>query len=51
MYFVDPWRGKGGANPGGVGNFGFLDVDFESLAPDCGSGLTPRATVSPTSTT
>ncbi len=31
IYFVDRWRGKGGALPGDIGNIGFFDVDFEAL--------------------
>ncbi len=31
IYFVDRWRGKGGAQPGDIGNIGFYDVDFEPL--------------------
>ena len=31
IYFVDRWRGKGGAQPGDIGNIGFFDVDFEAL--------------------
>ncbi len=36
IYFVDRWRGKGGAGPGDIGNIGFYDVDFEPLV--AGSG-------------
>ena len=32
IYFIDKWRGKGGAQPGDIGNIGFYDVDFEPLA-------------------
>jgi hypothetical protein len=32
IYLVDRWRGKGGAQPGDIGNIGFFDVDFEPLA-------------------
>jgi 4-hydroxyphenylpyruvate dioxygenase len=44
IYFIDRWRGKGGAQPGEIGNIGFYDVDFEPL-PDAslnptGHGLT-----------
>jgi 4-hydroxyphenylpyruvate dioxygenase len=44
IYLVDRWRGKGGAQPGEIGNIGFFDVDFEplpgaSLNP-AGNGLT-----------
>ena len=28
IYFVDRWRGKGGAEPGAVGNISIYDVDF-----------------------
>jgi 4-hydroxyphenylpyruvate dioxygenase len=31
IYFIDRWRGKGGAQPGEIGNIGFYDVDFEPL--------------------
>ena len=31
IYFVDRWRGKGGARVGEIGNIGFFDVDFEPL--------------------
>ena len=31
IYFIDKWRGKGGALPGDIGNIGFYDVDFEPL--------------------
>jgi 4-hydroxyphenylpyruvate dioxygenase len=31
IYFVDRWRGKGGAKAGEIGNIGFFDVDFEPL--------------------
>ncbi|GKT21975.1 4-hydroxyphenylpyruvate dioxygenase [Acidovorax sp. SUPP3334] len=31
IYLVDRWRGKGGAQPGDIGNIGFFDVDFEPL--------------------
>ncbi|MCX7962236.1 MAG: 4-hydroxyphenylpyruvate dioxygenase [Burkholderiales bacterium] len=31
IYFIDRWRGKGGARPGDIGNTGFYDVDFEPL--------------------
>ncbi len=38
IYFVDRWRGKGGAKDGDIGNIGFYDVDFEPL---------PGATLNP----
>jgi 4-hydroxyphenylpyruvate dioxygenase len=38
IYFVDRWRGKGGAKPGDIGNIGFYDVDFEPLE---GASLNP----------
>src|SRR5260221_125033 len=38
LYFIDRWRGKGGARPGEIGNIGFFDVDFEPLA---GAELNP----------
>ncbi len=38
IYFVDRWRGKGGARPGEIGNIGFFDVDFEPLP---GASLNP----------
>ena len=31
IYLVDRWRGKGGAQPGDIGNIGFFDVDFVPL--------------------
>ena len=31
IYFVDRWRGKGGAKEGEIGNIGFFDVDFYPL--------------------
>ena len=31
IYFIDRWRGKGGARDGDIGNIGFFDVDFEPL--------------------
>ncbi len=31
LYFIDKWRGKGGAKEGEIGNIGFFDVDFEPL--------------------
>ncbi|HEU4458978.1 MAG TPA: 4-hydroxyphenylpyruvate dioxygenase [Methylibium sp.] len=39
IYFVDRWRGKGGAAPGELGNIGFYDVDFEPLR--AGAELNP----------
>lgn len=41
IYFVDRWRGKGGAQPGDIGNIGFFDADFEPLAPGSGQRLSP----------
>ena len=41
IYFVDKWRGKGGAQPGDIGNIGFFDVDFEPLSRDSGASLNP----------
>ena len=41
IYFVDRWRGKGGAKEGDIGNIGFFDVDFEPLARDSGASLHP----------
>ncbi len=41
IYFVDKWRGKGGAQPGDIGNIGFFDVDFEPLAAHSGAHLSP----------
>ena len=38
IYFVDKWRGKGGAKEGEIGNIGFFDVDFEPLP---GASLNP----------
>jgi 4-hydroxyphenylpyruvate dioxygenase len=31
IYFVDRWRGKGGAADGAIGNISIYDVDFEPL--------------------
>jgi 4-hydroxyphenylpyruvate dioxygenase len=31
IYLIDRWRGKGGKQPGDIGNIGFYDVDFEPL--------------------
>jgi 4-hydroxyphenylpyruvate dioxygenase len=31
IYFVDRWRGKDGAQPGGIGNISIYDVDFVAL--------------------
>jgi 4-hydroxyphenylpyruvate dioxygenase len=39
IYFIDRWRGKGGARPGDIGNIGFYDVDFEPLP---GAELDPK---------
>ena len=39
IYFVDRWRGKGGAADGQIGNIGFFDVDFEPLP---GATLNPQ---------
>lgn len=42
IYFVDRWRGKNGAPPGGIGDISIYDVDFEPVAgaevspPGCG---------------
>jgi 4-hydroxyphenylpyruvate dioxygenase len=32
IYFVDRWRGKGGALPGSIGDISIYDVDFEPIA-------------------
>ncbi len=44
IYLIDRWRGKGGAQPGDIGNIGFYDVDFEPLPgaelDPAGHGLT-----------
>ncbi|MEP6609329.1 MAG: 4-hydroxyphenylpyruvate dioxygenase [Burkholderiaceae bacterium] len=32
IYFVDRWRGKNDAAPGGIGNINIYDVDFEPIA-------------------
>ena len=45
---MDRWRGKGGAQPGDIGNIGFFDVDFvplpgvsnEEMLHPVGHGLT-----------
>ncbi|MCI4440983.1 4-hydroxyphenylpyruvate dioxygenase [Tibeticola sp.] len=43
IYLVDRWRGKGGAQPGDIGNIGFYDVDFEPLPGTHGAqALSPR---------
>ena len=42
IYLVDRWRGKGGAQPGDIGNIGFYDVDFEALP-----GLTAAEALAP----
>ena len=42
IYFVDRWRGKGGAQAGAIGDIGFFDVDFEPLP---GASLDPAVTV------
>jgi 4-hydroxyphenylpyruvate dioxygenase len=39
IYFIDRWRGKGGARPGDIGDIGFYDVDFEPLP---GAELDPK---------
>ena len=39
IYFVDRWRGKGGAQPGGIGDISIYDVDFVALP---GAELAPR---------
>jgi len=31
IYFVDRWRGKNGAAPGGIGDIDIYDVDFEPI--------------------
>ncbi len=31
IYFVDRWRGKGGKQPGAVGDISIYDVDFEAI--------------------
>ena len=41
IYFVDKWRGKGGAEAGDIGNIGFYDVDFEPLAAHSGGNISP----------
>ncbi|MDH5209388.1 MAG: 4-hydroxyphenylpyruvate dioxygenase [Burkholderiaceae bacterium] len=44
IYFVDRWRGKNGVAPGGIGDIGIYDVDFEPVAgtepAPVGCGLT-----------
>ena len=42
IYFIDKWRGKGGAQPGAIGNIGFYDVDFEPLEDITTDALNPR---------
>jgi 4-hydroxyphenylpyruvate dioxygenase len=39
IYFVDRWRGKGGAQPGGIGDISIYDVDFVALP---GAQIAPR---------
>ncbi len=39
IYFIDRWRGKGGAQAGDIGNIGFYDVDFVPLP---GANLSPN---------
>jgi 4-hydroxyphenylpyruvate dioxygenase len=41
IYFIDKWRGKGGAQPGDIGNIGFYDVDFEPLEGITADALNP----------
>jgi 4-hydroxyphenylpyruvate dioxygenase len=36
IYFVDRWRGKGGAQSGAIGNISIYDVDFEPLLDAAG---------------
>ena len=44
LYFVDRWRGKNSAAPGGIGDINIYDVDFEPIADaqpnPTGCGLT-----------
>ena len=44
LYFVDRWRGKNSAAPGGIGDINIYDVDFEPIAgtqaSPTGCGLT-----------
>ena len=42
IYFIDKWRGKGGALPGDIGNIGFYDVDFEPLKGITADALNPQ---------
>lgn len=42
IYLIDKWRGKGGAQPGAIGNIGFYDVDFEPLPGMTGDALNPQ---------
>jgi 4-hydroxyphenylpyruvate dioxygenase len=41
IYFIDRWRGKGGAKDGALGNIGFYDVDFVPLDSNAGASLNP----------
>ncbi|HSQ72981.1 MAG TPA: 4-hydroxyphenylpyruvate dioxygenase [Rubrivivax sp.] len=41
IYLVDRWRGKGGAQPGEIGNIGFYDVDFEPIGRGTAAELNP----------
>ena len=42
IYLIDKWRGKGGAQPGAIGNIGFYDVDFEPLPGIAADALSPH---------
>ena len=42
IYFIDKWRGKGGALSGDIGNIGFYDVDFEPLDGITADALNPQ---------
>ena len=42
IYLIDKWRGKGGAQPGAIGNIGFYDVDFEPLPGMTADALSPH---------
>jgi 4-hydroxyphenylpyruvate dioxygenase len=42
IYLIDKWRGKGGAQPGAIGNIGFYDVDFEPLPGITADALNPQ---------
>ncbi|MFN3862547.1 MAG: 4-hydroxyphenylpyruvate dioxygenase [Roseateles sp.] len=42
IYFVDRWHGKGGAQPGAIGNISIYDVDFVPLLDANGQPVDPN---------